>query len=163
MAASSSCSHTAQHNTVGKPFIYYEITGHGLNSNNIILTDWVVHRTTDLAWPDLLTSRAQRCAEPGSCILALLLFGFHFPCSGLPRYPSSLASFQLGFSYPSPYFPNLCHVPGGLVHLFPMPQWCSSRIPPAACLAQKSLSHAGTAMPPQDMTSVKPFFLFFFF
>lgn len=90
-STSSSCSHAAQHNTAGRPFIYYEIAGHRVNRNSTVLTDWVVHRTTALAWPNLLTLRAQWHAEPGPCILTLLLFGFHFPCSGLPRVPFSLA------------------------------------------------------------------------
>lgn len=90
-STSGSCSHADQQNTVGRPFIYYEIAGHRFNSNNIILTNWVLHRTTALAWPNLPTPRAQWRAEPGSCILTLLLFGFHFPCFGFPKLPFFLA------------------------------------------------------------------------
>lgn len=90
-STSSSCSHVAQHNMVGRPFIYYEIAGHRVSRNSTVLTTSVVHSTTALVWPNLLTPRAQWHAEPGSFILTLLLFGFHFPCSGLPRLPFSLA------------------------------------------------------------------------
>lgn len=48
-----------------------------------MLTNWVVHGTPALGWPNLLTPRSQWNAEPGSSILMLLLFRFLSPCHDL--------------------------------------------------------------------------------
>lgn len=83
-STSGLCACAAQHNTVGRPFTYYEIVGHRVNQNNIILTNWIIRGTPALGCPNLLIPRVQWNAEPGSCILTLLLFGFLSPCHDLP-------------------------------------------------------------------------------
>lgn len=87
-STSGSCIHAAQHSAVCRPFMYYEIVRHGVNPNNIILTNWIVHGTPTLGWPNLLTPRAQRFSYLYSLPHAMTSPA---PCSGPAVLPFSLA------------------------------------------------------------------------